>query len=586
MTLALRTKRIGVHSLATLAVVAVLSGLLLYVLSALSINASRTDVTAETLALGPDGATPALHLAAAEGRETPLGTVVVVHGFAASKEFMRDLGYSLARAGFEVFAVDVPGHGRSRLLLDVEGLPGWLSGVLADLARRGHLGEEPLFLVGHSLGTLVVTRVALEDPEVDADAVVALSPVFADITPTVPANYLALTGEGELPGVKETAFRALRRGTGLDEPELGTLYGSHADGTARLVAEVKGATHVSIVRAKAAVRRTIEWLYAAAGASDLDLPRIESIGAERGFGTVGAALLWLGAFYLGAGALGLLGYAPRRPQAVAVVEDARVAAGLPAKPPPPGKGPLEPPMTEGEKAAKETAARLFNAARMVPLLFAVAAVAAAVVPGYLGFADFLGQAAVDYLVVYLLVLPAVLFPLLLGAGRLFKTGPIVAPTARLGPVASALLGVGLFLLAYGLFGRHVTLSWTNLLAPSWRWGRVLLLAAAFWPFFALDEAVRGTVHDRTGFVWALFVSVMGKLIMVVTWYGGLFLPHPSQPLSVVMTSVVQLLIALDVASSVIYNEHGNWVAPSVFKALTFAWVTATVFPLLAGPLGL
>ncbi len=601
----LRSKRIGDHTLGAIARFLVVVGVFLYILSVLSIGSSRADVPSVGLFLGPAGETPVLYLrppaggaggpggGAGEGGEgggdgeaAPLGTVVVVHGFAASKEFMRELGYSLARGGFEVYLVDLPGHAHSRVPLDPAGLIDWFRALLRDLQHGGRLAGDRLFLVGHSLGTIVVTRGALASPELPISAVVALSPILAEVTLTEPPNYLALHGEGEIPGVREAALGILRSGTGLEAPELGRVYGDFADGTARSAGPVGGTTHVSVANNVETVKRVLRWLYAAAGTPERGLPRLEREGAERNFGLLGAVVLWLGVFYLAGAAAGLIGHAPRRPDARAVVEDARKAAGRPAEAPPPSRYGDPPALTEEERRAKDKATQLFAGTRVIPLLFAVAVVPSTLIPGYFGWFTFPRQHLVDYLALYLLIFTLTLAPFLASLGRLLRVGPLVAPSSRGGPVRSALLGLFLFVLAAGLVGWFATLSTTNLIPPQARWGQIGVLALLFLPFAAVDEMIRGTVHDRTGLTWGLFVTVIGKLIIGVSWYAALLLPRSPQGLVVMIPLLIQLLVLLDLAGTAIYNEHGNWVAAAVFKALSLAWILGTVFPLVAGVVGL
>jgi alpha-beta hydrolase superfamily lysophospholipase len=45
----------------------------------------------------------------------PYGRALVVHGLDSNKEFMETLSAALADAGFDVYAIDLPGHGDSTL---------------------------------------------------------------------------------------------------------------------------------------------------------------------------------------------------------------------------------------------------------------------------------------------------------------------------------------------------------------------------------------------------------------------------------------------------------------------------------------
>lgn len=582
---ALGVRRLWNFSFAFVAFLMVLAGSVTAGFAVASLQASRSDVSAEAIWVGPDLATPALRLAPRPPDGDQTATVLVVHGFAGSKEMMRPLGYTLARAGFTVYLVDLPGHGLSRLRLDrgtPTALDEWLVGVVTDLVTRGLASPGRLYLVGHSLGTLVVTRTAVEHPDLGVAGVVALSPIYSGITPTQPPNYLALTGEGELPGVKEAAVAALRAGTGLEDPTLETLYGDFGAGTARSAGPVRGATHITIVDAPQTLTQTVVWLRSSlAGApSTAQVPRLERGRSERGFGLLGAVVVALGVFYLVAGGLGLLGHAPRTPDARAVIEEARVAAGLPRQPEPPRPGAAPAPLPDAVKAAHERATQLLAGTRVIPLLYAFAAVVATAVAGLVRVGPLVRQAGSDYLSLYLLVFTAVTAPGLAFIGQAIRTGPLVTTGTRLGWWRSVLLGLFFFAVFSAALGWVGTFTWTRLIPPTWRWAHIAGLALLFLPFAVTDELARSTVHDRAGLVWGLVVGAVGKLIIVLTWYAGMVLPNPPQSLVVVAPVFGWVLVGLDGVVSLFYNEHGSWLAGAVFKALALAWMVGTIFPLL------
>ncbi len=497
---------------------------------------------------------------------------------------MRELDYSLARAGFEVYGVDLPGHGRSRLRLNSAALDPWFSDLLGDMTAKGLLAQNRVYLVGHSLGSLVVTRAATDHPDLGVGAVVALSPIYAGITPTEPANYLCLYGQSELPGVKDTALKALAAGTGLAKPALDKVYGDYASGTARAASMVAGASHVSIPGSGGAIAATVRWLRASAGLSAGELPRLQQEKAERAFGLAGAALLVLGLFYLVAGLVGLLGHAPRRPAFRVVVEEARVAAGLPARPRALAPGEAAPPLPDEVKRAHEKVTGFLTGARAIPILFAFAAVLATLAVGFLGTFGFLHQAGTDYLAAYLLAASALMAPLLAYVGKLLKIDPLVTPATRLGVPLSVALGLGLALATFLVVGWFASFSFSNIWPAPGRWGLIALLAVFFAPFAVVDELSRGAAHDRLGLAWGFMATVLDKLIMLVTWYLGLLLPHKPQALIVLGPLLIGGLIIIDLVNSLTYNEHGSWLAGAVYKALVTAWLAGTVFPLLAGPL--
>jgi pimeloyl-ACP methyl ester carboxylesterase len=88
-------------------------------------------------------------------------TVVFVHGAANDHSVWALQSRYFAHHGFNVLAVDLPGHGRSGggPLASVEAIAGWLAAVL-DAA-----GVRTAALVGHSLGSLAVLECASCHPE-------------------------------------------------------------------------------------------------------------------------------------------------------------------------------------------------------------------------------------------------------------------------------------------------------------------------------------------------------------------------------------------------------------------------------------
>ncbi|MEN8233569.1 MAG: alpha/beta hydrolase [Actinomycetota bacterium] len=89
-----------------------------------------------------------------------MSTVVLVHGAAMDASVWRYQAEALAEAGFDPIAVDLPGHGESEgePSPTAKGYAGWL------LAYLSVLGE-PVHLVGHSMGALVVLEAAAAQPD-------------------------------------------------------------------------------------------------------------------------------------------------------------------------------------------------------------------------------------------------------------------------------------------------------------------------------------------------------------------------------------------------------------------------------------
>lgn len=93
--------------------------------------------------------------------DSSLPVVILIHGAGMdSSAWFLQTRY-LAYRGFRVFAVDLPGHGRSEgeTITSVEAMADWL-GSFMDAARI-----ESAHLVGHSMGTFIALELAASQPQ-------------------------------------------------------------------------------------------------------------------------------------------------------------------------------------------------------------------------------------------------------------------------------------------------------------------------------------------------------------------------------------------------------------------------------------
>jgi pimeloyl-ACP methyl ester carboxylesterase len=97
--------------------------------------------------------------------------LVLVHGLGGSAANWTELAPLLAR-DYRLLVPDLPGHGRSEPLAAVSGLQPYADRVAAVVE---HEAMAPAPVVGHSLGGLVVLRLALRRPELVSALVLAAS---------------------------------------------------------------------------------------------------------------------------------------------------------------------------------------------------------------------------------------------------------------------------------------------------------------------------------------------------------------------------------------------------------------------------
>lgn len=153
--------------------------------------------------------------------------IMLVHGAGMDHTVWVLLGRWLARHGYDVIIPDLPGHGHSEgeALTSIEAMSDWLQRLLVALQQHAvteaeggaSLGDGPLVVLGHSMGSLVALELARR---VDADRVVLLGagypmrvgpplldaaerndPLAADMITAYAHAYASQLGHNPLPGI-------------------------------------------------------------------------------------------------------------------------------------------------------------------------------------------------------------------------------------------------------------------------------------------------------------------------------------------------------------------------------------------------
>ncbi|MEO1285180.1 MAG: alpha/beta fold hydrolase, partial [Pseudomonadota bacterium] len=158
-----------------------------------TLETARQGLTFTELTVGP---TPVTRIS--DGSNGP--PVVIAHGFAGSRQMMLSYANALAQGGYTIYNFDFEGHGRhpDPMRGDVSSIEGTTQRLvdqtisIVDLAADV---ETPVALLGHSMATDVLVRVARDDPSVGP--VVLLSAFSNAIDADTPDDLLLITGAWE-----------------------------------------------------------------------------------------------------------------------------------------------------------------------------------------------------------------------------------------------------------------------------------------------------------------------------------------------------------------------------------------------------
>lgn len=216
------------------------------------INGDPKEITVDSMIYEPKHGT----LENPSSDERPL--VVLVHGFAMSKEFMRSIAIELALRGVTTISISMPGHG----LTDPPFYYTNASPYCVIKAIDFMISENPnlhyainqsrIGLIGHSMGAMTVIKAGYLDQRVNTTIAVAAPSgtsslilsgnsyglsLGGDLRDWVdlssPRNLFFVLGEIDEAVKDEDAQAVMTNATGLTSVTSGVLYGDFQSGTAR-----------------------------------------------------------------------------------------------------------------------------------------------------------------------------------------------------------------------------------------------------------------------------------------------------------------------------------------------------------------
>lgn len=129
------------------------------------------------------------------------GTVVIVHGFTESAEKFREMSYSFIIMGYNVFAVDNRGHGRSwrknpdKLeTVTVDKFEDYIFDLnfLVQTKIKPAVKDSPLYIYAHSMGGAIAVQYLQTYPGVFKKAVLSAPMIQANSGPLSPGLTLAV----------------------------------------------------------------------------------------------------------------------------------------------------------------------------------------------------------------------------------------------------------------------------------------------------------------------------------------------------------------------------------------------------------
>ncbi|MCK0150320.1 alpha/beta hydrolase [Marivita sp. S6314] len=189
--------------------------------------------------------------------------VVIAHGFAGSREMMQAYGLVLAQAGYRVHMFDFEGHGAhprpmSGDVTRIEGTTQRLMTQTLSVIDAVADGDTPVALLGHSMATDVLVRVAMVSDRVGP--LILLSAYSQAITPDFPKDMLLISGQWE-PPLRDFGLKAAQ----MVDPSASEGDVVRSGDVIRSAQVAPFAEHVAILQSRVGRASALEWLNRAYG---------------------------------------------------------------------------------------------------------------------------------------------------------------------------------------------------------------------------------------------------------------------------------------------------------------------------------
>jgi hypothetical protein len=504
-------------SVALLAIVAVMAiGVSLW-----NLHAASKSVSIVAIQIGE---TPATIYRA--NPHAPAPVVIIAHGFAGSQQLMQSFALTFGRNGYIAVTFDFAGHGRNPRPLagsitDPDGATRTLVAETARVAEyaRG-LGDGRIAVLGHSMASDIVVRLAQAMPEISAT--IAVSMFSPAVTATSPSNLLVIVGDWE-GMLKAEALRAVSLAIAPGRAREGVTYGDLAAGTGRRAAFSPHVEHASVLFSQASMRESILWLDQSFGIVRLAPPRLDGRGPWILLLLAGSVLL----------AYPLAIFLPR-------AADPPVGAGF---------------------AWRRLWVPLFVPMILTPLLLRV-------LPTH-----FLPVLVGDYLAAHF-AMYGLITALCLVCIRRKGTAKRRGTTSALALVSAALAIIG-----YGF----IALVWpinsfvTSFFPGPERFTLIALMLAGTLLFFLSDEwLARGQGAGRGAYAVSKLFFLVSLAIAVALDFERLFF------LIIILPVVLLFFLVYGLISRWAYDRTGHPFVAGTASAVAFAWAIGVTFPLLAG----